>query len=82
MMVLVDKNLNNKKSKNYKADKSVFSIMDYRHNLIEKSDADHHMSKVNQMPKQFLSWNDDTVYHPKYKRDVSKSSIEKLTKHK
>jgi hypothetical protein len=65
-MMLVDKNVNCTNSEN----KSVFSIGDYRHNLPYKEDADHHSSKVSQLPKTFFGWNDGTKFNAKYKKDI------------
>ncbi len=71
-MALVDKNLNNPKITNLKSEeKSVFSYGDYRHNLPNKEEALKYSSKVSQMPKQFLSWDDKKVFNAKYKRDVT-----------
>jgi hypothetical protein len=67
--VLVDKIFNEKKKKNHSDTKSVFSIGDYRHNLIFKNEADSYSSKVNQMPKQFFDWDNGLKFNPKYKRD-------------
>ncbi len=64
--VLVDKNINDKK---YKDQRSVFSIGDYRHNLIYKNDSEFFASQVSQQPKNFLSWDDGAKFNPKYKKD-------------
>lgn len=66
--MLVDKKENNKKEE-MKDHKSIFSIGDYRHNIALKHEADLYSSKVNQLPKQFLSWDDGTKFNPKYKKD-------------
>lgn len=68
--MLVDKNLNDQKSTTQFDRKSVFSLGDYRHNLPYKEQADFYSSTVSQLPKSFLSWQDDTVFNPKYKKDV------------
>lgn len=65
-MMLVDKTINDKKCND---NKSIFSIGDYRHNLAMKQEADLYSSKVSQLPKNFLSWDDGTTFNPKYKRD-------------
>lgn len=59
-MILVDKDINEPNRK-VKLDKSVFSIGDYRHNLTHKYETELHMSKVNQKPKEFLTWREDLV---------------------
>lgn len=73
--MLVDKETNNKKERKVKNEKSVFAIGDYRHNLPYTEETELHMSKVSQQPKQFFAWNDNTVFHPKYKRDISENKI-------
>jgi hypothetical protein len=75
-MVLVDKNVGNSKdSANINENKSVFAIGDYRHNLPNKDQSDLHSSKVSQLPKQFLSWDDGAVFNSKYAKDVSKDDF-------
>ena len=34
-----------------------------------KQQHEYYDSKVNQLPKQFLQWDDGTKFDPKYKRD-------------
>jgi len=51
--------------------KSVFSIGDFRHNIVNSEEAKKFMNEVKQVPKNMLGWNDFTVYNPKVKRDTS-----------
>lgn len=68
-MVLVDKNTNNPKDTLNNPNKSVYSIGDYRHNLVLKEDADKYSSTVTQLPKSFLAWDDGKKFNPKLKKD-------------
>jgi hypothetical protein len=68
MMILVDKSFKNR-NKEINNEKSVFSIGDFRHNLVFKTDSDVNMSKVSKNPKEFFKWNDDREFNPKYKHD-------------
>jgi hypothetical protein len=73
--MLVDKGLNDRRGKDEIPGKSVFSLGDFRHNLLYKEQADAYMSKVSQQPKNFMSWDDGTRFNPKYKRDVIPNSL-------
>lgn len=68
--MLVDKNLNDKSEIMINPNKSIYSIGDFRHNMMSKEDADLHSSKVSQYPKQIFSWDDGKKYVPKFKKDV------------
>jgi hypothetical protein len=71
MMMLVDKNLNiKKKPDGYDSSRSIFSIHDFRHNVMTKKDHEFYDSKVNQVPKNFFCWDDGKRFNPKYKKDV------------
>ena len=69
MMLWVDKNINPDKHNQVKENKSVFSVGDFRHNLLLKEQADYFSSKVSQNPKSFLGWDDGTKFNPKLKTD-------------
>ena len=71
LLTYVDKDLNPSKIRppDYFPTKSVFSYTDFRNNVLTKKQADYYNSKVNQLPKQFLAWDDNTKFNPKYKRD-------------
>ena len=68
-MVLVDKNTNNPKDTLNNPNKSIYSIGDFRHNLVLKEDADKYSSTVSQLPKSFLAWDDGKKFNQKYKKD-------------
>ena len=74
LMVFVDKELNLPKNKpvDYNPNKSIFSIIDFRHNVVTKKEHEFYDKKVSQLPKKFFDWDDGTVFDPKYKRDVKK----------
>ena len=74
LMVFVDKELNFPKDKltEYNPNKSVFSYLDFRNNVVTKKEHEFYDKKVNRMPKRLLEWDDGTVFDPKYKRDVKK----------
>lgn len=67
--MLVDKNTNNPKDTLNNPNKSIYSIGDYRHNLVLKEDADKFANTVTQMPKAFLAWDDGKKFNTKYKKD-------------
>ena len=67
--MLVDKNMNDKKSINQSERKSIFSIGDFRHNLLYKEQADFYSSTVSKLPKNLLAWDDGSVFNPKLKKD-------------
>jgi hypothetical protein len=68
--MLVDKDINKTKFVQNK-NKSVFSIGDYRHNLPYKEETEFFGSQVQQIPKQFFSWDNNTIFNPKLKKDKS-----------
>jgi len=68
-MVLVDKNINNPNDNLNNPNKSVYSIGDYRHNLVLKEDADKYSNTVSQFPKTFAAWDDGKKFNQKYKKD-------------
>jgi len=68
-VVLVDKNTNNPKDTLNNPNKSIYSIGDFRHNLVLKEDADKYSSTVSQLPKSFLAWDDGKKFNQKYKKD-------------
>ena len=71
MILLVDKDLNIKKKCNeYDQSRSIFSIQDFRHNVITKKEHDYYDSMVNQKPKKFFDWDDGKSFNPKYKKDI------------
>ena len=70
MTILIDKEQNK--------NKSIFSSGDFRHNVITNEDAVNNAVFVKKNPKSFFNWNDDTVFHPKFKRDVKSDKIEKF----
>lgn len=55
--------------------KSVFSIMDYRHNLRTSEEAFSHQSKVPQEPKKFFDFDDGKRFVPGKNNDVSLKEI-------
>ena len=67
----VDKELNPSKVKppDYNPMKSVFSYCDFRNNVLTKEQHEYFDSKVSQLPKQFLNWDDGTKFNPRYRRD-------------
>ncbi len=71
LLVYVDRELNPSKIKppEFNKSKSIFSYNDFRNNVLTKEQHEYYDSKVNQMPKQFLCWDDGTKFNPKYKRD-------------
>ncbi len=68
MMVWVDKDINEKSNTN--PEKSIFSFMDFRNNVVTKKEAEYYGSLVPQVPKKFFDWDDGKRYNPKYKKDV------------
>ena len=69
LMVWVDKDINDKKNIN-NPEKSIFSYMDFRNNVVTKKDADYYGGMVPQVPKKFFDWDDGKRFNPKYKKDV------------
>ena len=71
LLIYVDKELNPSKIKppDYNKMRSIFSYCDFRNNVLTKKQHEYYDSKVNHSPKQFLSWDDQTKFNPKYKRD-------------
>ena len=71
LLSYVDKDLNPSKIKPPEKNsmKSIFSYNDFRNNVLTKKEHEYYDSKVNQLPKQFLCWDDGTKFNPKYKRD-------------
>ena len=74
LMVFVDKELNPPKNKplDFDPNKSIFSYIDFRNNVVTKEEHEYYDKKVSQLPKKFFDWDDGTVFNPKYKRDVKK----------
>ena len=68
MMIWVDKDINEKSNTN--PEKSIFSFMDFRNNVVTKKEAEYYGSLVPQVPKKFFDWDDGKRYNPKYKKDV------------
>ena len=68
-MALVDKNINNNQDVMNNPNKSVYSIGDFRHNLIMKEDSDYYTSKVSHVPRTMFAWDDGKRFNPKYKKD-------------
>jgi hypothetical protein len=68
-MMLVDKNLNNPNDNLNNPNKSIYSIGDYRHNLVLKEDADKFSNTVRQFPKTFIGWDDGKKFNEKSKKD-------------
>lgn len=56
--------------------KSVFSIMDYRHNLRTSEESIENMSKVSQLPKKFFNFDDGMRFVPGYNKDKTLKEIE------
>jgi hypothetical protein len=51
--------------------KSVFSLMDYRHNLRTIEECNYHSSNISCQPKEFITWKDSTgEYNPKLAKDT------------
>ena len=50
--------------------KSIFSYGDFRNNVVTKAQHIYYDSKVSQVPKRFLSWDDKTKFNPKFKKDI------------
>ena len=70
-MILVDKELNiKKKPDGYNSSRSIFSLHDFRHNVITKKEQEFYDGMVSQFPKNFLCWDDGKKFNPKYKKDV------------
>lgn len=71
LLTYVDKDLNPSKIKppKYNKMKSIFSYCDFRNNVLTKQQHEYYDSKVSQLPKKFLNWDDGTKFNPKYKRD-------------
>lgn len=67
--MLVDKNTNDQKEPLKNPNKSIYSIGDFRHNLVMKEDADYYSSLVNHKPKRLLAWDDGKKFNPKLKKD-------------
>ena len=67
MVLLVDKNLNPKLTKN---NRSIFNLGDFRHNVIFDEERKIFDNLVNKNPKKFFDWDDGTRFNPKYKKDV------------
>jgi len=67
--MLVDKNINNPKDVINNPNKSIFSIGDFRHNLVMQEDADYYSSLVSPKPKQMFAWDDGKKFNPKLKKD-------------
>ena len=68
-MLWVDKNLNVDRNK-YNPQRSIFSYMDFRHNVVTKEQAEYYGSLVSQSPKKFFDWDDGKRFNPKFKKDV------------
>ena len=71
LLCYVDKDLNPSKIKPPEKNKmkSIFSYYDFRNNVLTKKEHEYYDSKVSQLPKQFLCWDDGTKFNTKYKRD-------------
>ena len=71
LLSYVDKDLNPSKIKppQFNKMKSIFNYCDFRNNVMTKQQHEYYDSKVSQLPKQFLQWDDGTKFDPKYKRD-------------
>ena len=67
--MLVDKNINNRQDTLNNPNKSIYSLGDFRHNLVLKEDADKFSSTVRHEPKSFLAWDDGKKFNQKYKKD-------------
>lgn len=71
-MAFVDRNINPKKCKlplEYNPNRTVFSLGDFRHNVISKEQRLYNDSKVNQKPLRFFDWDDGKKFNPKTKKD-------------
>lgn len=62
--ILVDKS--NKTPNN---NKSIFSFMDYRHNVLFENEYKQYQRNISNEPKKFFDWDDNKIYDPKKKRD-------------
>ena len=71
LLTYVDKDLNPSKIKppKYNKMKSIFSYCDFRNNVLTKKQHEYYDSKVSQLPKLFLCWDNRTNLNPKFKRD-------------
>ena len=67
--MLVDKNKNYPTDPLNNPNKSIFSIGDYRHNLVLKEDTEKYTSLVGHKPKEFLAWDDGKKFNQKYAKD-------------
>lgn len=67
--MLVDKNTNHPKETLKNPNKSIYSIGDFRHNLVMKEDTDYYSSLVSHQPKQMLAWDDGKKFNPRLKKD-------------
>lgn len=74
MMIWVDKDLNQHKpiltEVPYDPSKSIFSLGDFRQNVITKEETKYFNSRVSQKPKKFFDWDDGKRFNPKYKNDI------------
>ncbi len=66
---MIDKDINEPKKEN-KPNKSIFSIMDYRHDIRLKEEADVYSSRVSQEPKKFFDWDDGKPYNPYFRKII------------
>ena len=64
---LVDKS--NLKSNDWKCNRSIFSIGDYRHNVRSVNEVSKYQEGLNKEPKRFFDWDDGKQYDPKKTRD-------------
>jgi len=67
--MLVDKNTNNPKDTLNNPNKSIYSLGDFRHELVMKDETEFYSSQVSQLPKQLLAWDDGKKFNPKFKKD-------------
>jgi hypothetical protein len=67
---------------NINQEKSIFSLGDFRHNLMTKETTESNMINLQRSPKRFNQWMNSDMYHPNFKRDVNEEKIEKLKKEK
>jgi hypothetical protein len=72
LIVFVDKVLNPSKIKSvdYYPARSIFTLGDFRNNVLTKNEKDFYDVKVSQKPRKFFDWDDGKRYNPKYKKDV------------
>ncbi len=73
--MLVDKH-------NITQEKSIFSLGDFRHNVMTKETTESNMINLQRSPKRFNQWTNDDIYHPKFKRDVNEEKIENFKQQK